>query len=135
MLYVDLEKIMIKKYHSLERRTFMKIITVRFLPLVVLFLVVAIAAAGSGRYYEVTITLTDDQANAVLNSRSGEAEIEFTKEQLEIIKDVLPEFDYEVITLMPEFLSRSHAVIIELHVPDDYPDPRFFIRMDPQPSP
>lgn len=113
----------------------MKIITVRFLPLVVLFLVVAIAAAGSGRYYEVTITLTDDQANAVLNSRSGEAEIEFTKEQLEIIKDVLPEFDYEVITLMPEFLSRSHAVIIELHVPDDYPDPRFFIRMDPQPSP
>ena len=98
-------------------------------------MLVAVVAAGSGRYYEVTITLTDDQANMVLLSRSGEAEIEFTKEQLEIIEEVLPEFDYEVITLMPEHLSRSHAVVIELHVPDGLPDPRFFIRMDPQPSP
>ena len=113
----------------------MKIIYVRLFPLVVLFLLVAVAVAGSGRYYEVTITLTDDQANAVLNSRGGEAEIEFTKEQFEIITDVVPEFDYEVITLMTEHLSRSYAVVIELHVPDGYPDPRFFIRMDPQPSP
>lgn len=113
----------------------MKIIHVRLFPLIVLFLLVAITIAGSGRYYEVTITLTDDQADTVLRSRSGEAEIEFTKGQLKIITDVVPEFDYEVITLMPEHLSRSHAVVIELHVPDDYPDPRFFIRMDPQPSP
>ncbi len=113
----------------------MKIIPVRLFPLVVLFLLVTVAAAGSGRYYEVTFTLTDDQANLVLHSRAGEAEIEFTREQLEIIKDVLPEFDYEVITLMPEHLSSSNAVVIELHVPDDYPDPRSFIRMDPQPSP
>ncbi len=113
----------------------MKNITVRLFPLVVLFLLAAFAIAGSGRYYEVTITLTDEQANAVLNSRSGEAEIEFTKEQFEIITDVVPVFDYEVITLMPEFLSRSNDVIIELHVPDGYPGPESYIRMDPQPSP
>lgn len=113
----------------------MRSITVRLFPLVVLFLLAAVAIAGSGRYYEVTITLTDEQANAVLNSRSGEAEIEFTKEQFEIITDVVSVFDYEVITLMPEFLSRSHAVVIELHVPDDFPGPESYIRMDPQPSP
>ena len=126
---------MLKKYHPFERRIPMKNIPVRLFPFAVLFLLVAVTAAGSGRYYEVTITLTDDQANMVLLSRTGEAEIEFTKEQLEIIIDVVPEFDYEVITLMPEHLSRSNVVIIELHIPDEYPDPRFFIRMDPQPSP
>ncbi len=113
----------------------MKNIAARLLPLIVLFLLAAVAIAGSGRYYEVTITLTDEQANAVLNSRSGEAEIEFTKGQFEMLTDILPEFDYEEITLMPEHLNRSHAVVIELHVPNGYPDPRYFIRMDPQPSP
>ncbi|MCD4848454.1 MAG: hypothetical protein K8R76_09695 [Candidatus Aegiribacteria sp.] len=113
----------------------MKNIAVRLFPLVVLFFLASVAIAGSGRYYEVTITLTDEQANAVLNSRSGEAEIEFTKEQFEIITDIVPLFDYEVITLVPEYLSRSHAVLIEIHVPDDYPGPESYIRMDPQPSP
>ena len=109
---------MLKKYHSFERRIPVKNIPVRLFPFVVLFLLV-----------------TEDKANMVLLSRTGEAEIEFTKEQLEIIQDVLPEFEYEVITLMPEHLSRINVVVIELLVPDDYPDPRSFIRMDPQPSP
>jgi len=126
---------MLKKYHSFERRIPVKNIPVRLFPFVVLFLLVTVAAAGSGRYYEIALTLTEDQANMVLLSRTGEAEIEFTKEQLEIIQDVLPEFEYEVITLMPEHLSRINVVVIELLVPDDYPDPRSFIRMDPQPSP
>jgi hypothetical protein len=113
----------------------MKTITMKLFPMVVLFLLVAVALAGSGRYYDVTITLTSDQADQILNSRTGEAEIEFTKEQLEIIVEVVPVFEYEVITLALEHLSRSNAVVIELHVPDDMPNPGSFIRMDPQPSP
>ena len=113
----------------------MKIITVKLFPLAVLFLLVEVALAGSGRYYDVTLTLTDDQADLILNSRTGEAEIEFTKDQLEIIVDVVSVFEYEVITLASEHLGRSNAVVIELHVPDGIPDPGSFIRMDPQPSP
>ncbi|MCK4505389.1 MAG: hypothetical protein KAW14_07225 [Candidatus Aegiribacteria sp.] len=107
----------------------------KLFPFVALFLLVTVVAADSGRDYEVTLTLTDDQADAVRLSRAEETEIEFTKEQIDIILDILPLFDYEVITLMPEHLSRSNVVIIVFHVPDDYLDPRSIISMDPQPSP
>ncbi len=113
----------------------MKIILAKFTPLIVLSILVSVAIAVEMRTYEVTITLTQDQADLVRNSRSGSAVIEFTKAQLEVITDVLPEFDFEEVTLTPDHLTRANIVVLELHVPYGMPDPGDYIRMDPQPSP
>jgi hypothetical protein len=100
--------------------------------MVVLLLLLVLGAWAEERRYEVTITLTTAQINAVNNARGRGAVIEFTATQLETIQKVLPRFDFTEVTLATSNLNRDGQVLLVLLAPDDL---HGRIKMDPQPSP
>jgi len=103
----------------------------RYLAVVLLVLLV-LGAWAEERRYEVTITLSNAQINAVNNAKGRGTVIEFTAAQLETIQKVLPRFDYSEVTLTTSNLSRDGKVLLVLLAPDDL---HGRISMNPQPSP
>jgi len=103
----------------------------KFLIVAMLFVLVAVSWAEDRRY-EVTLTLTNAQLNAVNNAKGRGAVVEFTTAQLETIQKLLPRFDYTEVTLTTANLSRDGKVILVLLAPDDL---HGRISMNPQPSP
>ncbi|MBD3278900.1 MAG: hypothetical protein GF388_11425 [Candidatus Aegiribacteria sp.] len=104
--------------------------------LLILAVLFALSFAGRIEYSRVTveIQLTDEQVEMINSSRAG-AEVDFTRDQLATIRDLVPEFDFTSVDLLPEHIGRAEIVILELEVPKDFSDPDAIIRMDPQPSP
>jgi hypothetical protein len=101
---------------------------------VMLFILVVLVAAAwaEERRYEVTITLTRAQLNAVNNARGRSVTVEFTADQIKTIQQVLPGFDLTDVKLTTAHLDRDNQVLLVLLAPDDV---HGRISMDPQPSP
>jgi hypothetical protein len=111
-------------------RTFFVTITV--------LLALSITAYGQtreGELYEVTIELTEEQANLVRDSRGDETEVTLTEDQIKYFLEVVPELDIESLTLTDLHLSRTDIVVVELQMPDGIEDPRAVISVNPIPSP
>lgn len=115
----------------------MKVFLVTVAALLVVSMGVQAQSRSSGTTYEVTIQLTDSQVDLVSTSRSGEADVTLTDDQVKVVAEVVPEVaegDTLTVTLEPVHLSRTGLVLIDVLVPEDM-GPGDEIEMDPQPVP